>query len=122
MMTGHAVTDSYIRFDNISGQNSPVTRGERLPGAHLPLMKQKKEITLVGNRCAEPHKLAESHYSKITVIKGCQSITIQKVFVGTSYDATKDNGWCSIYHPISKMNTSRKIFPPSIGGGAGGGP
>jgi hypothetical protein len=96
----NAVTDSYIRFDNISGQNYSRYQGGTLTKGTFTIDETKKEITLVGNTLLQnPTSWMNPATSTITIIKGWPTdYNTKGVWFGTSYDATKDE-WL-VFHYI----------------------
>lgn len=95
-----AVVDSYIRFDNVNGQNYSRYQNGTLTKGTFTIDETKNEITLVGNTLLQNSAswLDPSKVSTIKVVKGWPTDYRTKgIWFGTAYDAAKDE-WLAFHY------------------------
>lgn len=96
-----ALQDSYIRFDNINGQNYSRYQNGTLTKGTFTIDESKNEITLVGNTLLQnSSSWMNPTTNVIKVVKGWPADYRTKgIWFGTSYDAGKDE-WLAFHYII----------------------
>ena len=94
-----AVVDSYIRFDNVSGQNYSRYQNGTLTKGTFTIDETKNEVTLVGNTLLQnPASWMSSTATTLKIVKGWPTDYRAKgIWFGTSYDAGKDE-WFAFHY------------------------
>jgi hypothetical protein len=94
-----AVVDSYIRFDNVSGQNYSRYQNGVLTKGTFTIDETNNEVTLVGNTLLQnPASWMSPTATKLKIVKGWPTDYRTKgVWFGTSYDAGKDE-WFAFHY------------------------
>lgn len=97
----NAVKNSYIRFDNIGGQNYSRYQNGVLTTGTFTIDETKNEVTLVGNTLLQnPTSWMNPTATTLKVVKGWPTAYQTKgIWFGTSYDAGKDE-WLSWHYII----------------------